>query len=362
MKGFEVVRAGLLSTVQDLGRIGYQRYGVPTAGAMDQRALRVANLLVGNDDGAAGLELTGEGPTLRALSDLVVAIVGADMGPQVDGRPIGPGVAVAVRGGQLVELSRARRGLRAYLAVAGGIDVPLMLGSRSTCLPAAFGGFHGRALRPGDLLAVGPTRTRLTAIQGRRIPRGWWRQLGEVLTLRVILGPQDDRFTLDGVHTFLNGEYRLTPEIDRMGVRLQGPAIAHQSGADIISDSIPWGAVQVPADGQPIILLADRQTTGGYTKIAVVLKEDTFRLAQATPGQVVRFRQVSLEEAHASLRAYESQLQALQQAWRSVGERRRYLLKLGGRSYRVTVENGEGTYRVGLEREEAPGSEQGEQG
>ncbi|MGH7429921.1 MAG: biotin-dependent carboxyltransferase family protein, partial [Candidatus Methylomirabilaceae bacterium] len=306
MHGVEVVRPGLLTTVQDLGRLGFQRYGVPASGAMDQVSLRTANLLVGNEDGAAGLEATGDGPTLRALADLVVAVVGADMQPLVDGRPIESGAAVPIKRGQLLELGRARWGLRAYVTIAGGIDVPVVLGSRSTCLPAAFGGFQGRPLREGDLLPVGAAEGRTAARQNRSLPPGWLGPLAETLTLRVVLGPQNDLFTSEGVGTFLNGAYRLMPEMDRMGARLQGPAIAHRASADIISDSIPLGAVQIPADGQPIILLADRQTTGGYAKIAVVVSEDVFRLAQATPGQVIRFREISLAEAYAGVRAYEA--------------------------------------------------------
>jgi len=361
MDALEVVKPGLLTTVQDLGRIGCQKYGVPSSGAMDQTALRAANLLVGNEEGAAGLEATGEGPALRALADSVVAIVGPDMEPLIEGRPVECGAATEIRSGQLLELGRVRRGLRAYLAVGGGIDVPLMLGSRSTCLPAAFGGFHGRALRGGDILAVGAAATRPAGIKGRRLPRGWLGPLGEALTLRVTLGPQDDRFTPEGIRTFLTGTYRLMPEMDRMGVRLQGPPILHRSGADVISDSIPLGAVQVPADGQPIILLADRQTTGGYAKIAVVLKEDVYRLAQTTPGQVVHFRQMSVEEAQAGLWRYEARFQALQQAWQGEGEHPNYILQHKNRSYRVGVEGGEGTYRVSVQKQADRKREGGEE-
>ncbi len=360
MAPLEVVRPGLLTTVQDLGRFGYQKYGVPTSGAMDQTAFRAANLLVGNDEAAAGLEATGEGPALRPLADLAVAIVGADMEPLLDGKPVETDAAIGLRSGQLLELRQARQGLRTYLAVAGGIDVPVMLGSRSTCLPAAFGGFCGRALRHGDLLPVGSTRTRHRPITGRRLPPRWCSGSSDVLTLRVILGPQDDHFTAEGIRTFLTGTYRLTPEMDRMGVRMQGPPIAHRSGADIISDSTPLGAVQVPADGQPIILLADRQTTGGYTKIAVVLREDTYRLAQATPGQAVHFRHISLAEARAARRIYEGRVLALRRAWQRREDRRSYTLALGGRSYNVGVEEGKGTYLVSLEERVVRTREEGE--
>ena len=350
MDAFEVVRPGLLTTVQDLGRVGYQKYGVPTSGAMDRTALRAANLLLDNEEGLAGLEATAEGPTLRALVDLVVAIVGADMKPLVDGKPVECGTAIGIRSGQILELQRTRRGLRAYLAIAGGIDVPVLLGSRSTCLPAAFGGIQGRALREGDLLSVGCAGRQPMALSGRRLPSGWVEPISKGLTVRVILGPQEDRFTHEGVRTFLSEPYRLMPEMDRMGARLQGPPIAHRSGADIISDSTPLGAVQVPPDGQPMILLADRQTTGGYAKIAVVVQEDIFRLSQITPGQAIRFRQISAPEACATLRAYEERFDALRQAWQSLpGTRDSYRLSLGARSYRVDVEGGRGTYRVSLE-------------
>ena len=166
--------------------------------------------------------------------------------------------------------------------------------------------------------------------------------------------PQDDRFTPEGIRTFFTGTYRLMPEMDRMGLRLQGPPIGHRSGAGILSDSIPLGAIQVPADGQPIVLLADRQTTGGYAKIGVVLREDVSRLAQATPGQTVRFRQVSMEEAQTSLRQYEARFQALHRAWQHGAERSHYTLQLGHRSYRVGVENAEGTYRVNVQEQARP--------
>ncbi|MBZ0168174.1 MAG: biotin-dependent carboxyltransferase family protein [Kofleriaceae bacterium] len=350
MDAFEVIKPGLLTTVQDLGRIGYQRYGVPTSGAMDQTALRAANLLLDNGEGFAGLEATADGPALRALTDVVVAIVGADMGPLVDGQPVACGTAIRIRRGKMLEFQRARRGLRAYLAVAGGIDVPVMLGSRSTCLPAAFGGFQGRAVRQGDRLPLGFVGHQPQAVSGRRLPSGWLEPIGEVLTVRVVLGLQEDRFTPDGIRAFLSELYRFTPQMDRMGARLQGPPIAHRSSADIVSDSTPLGAVQVAADGQPMILLADHQTTGGYTKIAVLVQEDVFRLGQAVPGQIVRFRHISLSEACAVRKTYHERFDALRRVWQSrPGVPDRYRLRLGAGSYRVGVEDGSATYRVSVE-------------
>jgi len=350
VNAFEVVRPGLLTTVQDLGRFGYQKYGVTNSGAIDRTALRVANLLLDNDEGCAGLEATAEGPTLRALVDLVVVIVGADMQPRVDGKAVECGAAIEIRSGQILELQRARRGLRTYLAVAGGIDVPVVLGSRSTCLPAAFGGFRGRILQEGDCLPIGPVERSPALLIGRRLPAEWLERIGDILTVRVILGPQEDHFTPEGIRTFLSGSYRMTPQMDRVGVRLQGPAILHQAGADIISDSTPLGAIQVASDGQPMVLLADRQTTGGYAKIAVVVQEDLCRLGHAMPGQVVRFCRIALPEAYAALRAHEERFDALRRTWQSSPERRSsYRLRLGAGSYQVGVEGDRGTYRVHLE-------------
>lgn len=350
VEAVEIVRPGLLTTVQDLGRFGYQKFGVTNSGAIDRAALRAANLLLDNEEGFAGLEATAEGPTLRALVDLVVAIVGADMQPLVDGKPVECGMAIAIRSGQVLELQRARRGLRAYLAVAGGIDVPVLLGSRSTCLPAAFGGFRGRALEAGDRLPVGAVEGSPAGLIGRRLPPDWLKRTGDIVTVRVMLGPQEDRFTADGIRTFLSESYRMTPQMDRVGARLQGPPIAHRAGADIISDSTPLGAIQVASDGQPMILLADRQTTGGYAKIAVVIQEDICRVGQATPGQVVRFRRIAPAEAYASLRADEERFDALRRTWQSLQDKPgRYRLCLGAGWYRVGIEGGRGTYRVHLE-------------
>lgn len=363
MEAFEVVKPGLLTTIQDLGRIGYQKYGVPNSGAMDRTALRAANVLLDNEEGCAGIEATAEGPTLRALIDLVVAIVGADMQARVDGQPIECGTVVGIRSGQILELQRARKGLRAYLAVVGGVDVPVVLGSRSTCLPAVFGGVQGRALREGDRLSIGLAGRSPMALCGRRLPLGWIEPIGEVMTVRVVLGPQEDRFTPEGIRAFFSESYCVTPQMDRMGVRLQGPAITHRSGADIISDSTPLGAVQVPSDGRPMIVLADRQTTGGYAKIAVVVQEDVCRLSQIVPGQAVRFRRVSVSEAHAALRTYERKFDALRRAWQSVpGERSAYRLRLGAGSYRVGVEEVQGAYRVHLEGVERKSGDVGESG
>jgi KipI family sensor histidine kinase inhibitor len=300
-----VLDAGALTTVQDLGRRGALRYGIPESGPVDRDAFLLANRLVGNPAAAAALECTLIGPRLEFTADSVLAVTGAEMAVSVNDRPVPGWAAMPVRGGDVVRLGPARRGVRAYLAVAGGIDVPLALGSRSTYVRGRLGGYNGRALRRGDTLeigtAAGPFRHR--RVKPEAIPR-----YGGEVEVRVVLGPQAERFTAEGVATFLGASYEMLPQSDRMGARLGGPVIAHAGGHDIISDGVPLGGVQVVGDGQPIVLLVDRQSTGGYTKIATVCSFDVGRIGQVRPGEGVRFRGTSVEEAHAWLRAGQAAL------------------------------------------------------
>lgn len=301
MNALDVLDGGLLTTVQDLGRTGWQRSGVPVSGAMDDWALRAANRLVGNAEGAAALEMTLAGPTLRIDGDGVVAITGADLGACLNGRPLPLWQAVAVCDGAELAFSGRRTGMRAYLAVAGGIDVPPVLGSRSTFTRAGLGGFKGRALAAGDCVPVGPCPC-ADSLAGRRLPRDVVPRFAASVTVRVVMGPQDSAFTAAGIKTFLSEPFTLTAQSDRVGCRLSGPPIAHIAGADIVSDGTVCGAVQVSGDGMPIVLLADRGTTGGYTKIATVVTADVPILAQAAPGDRVRFAAVGIDAAHALLR------------------------------------------------------------
>ncbi len=306
----EVLRPGLLTTVQDRGRFGYQKFGVPVSGALDEIALRVANVLVGNPQGAAALEVTASGPQLRFLADTAVAITGAEVEGDLDERPIPWYESFRVLAGQILDVRACTRGLRSYVAIAGAIDVPVLLGSRSTCLVATFGGFRGRALITGDVLAVGPSAS-LSGIAERKVPDAWRPRHGAPVRLRVVLGPQDDAFTEEGRRTFLESTYRVTLHADRMGYRLDGPMIAHRGSADILSDWVPLGGVQVPGDGKPIILLADRQTTGGYPKIATVIKPDLSLVAQLRPGDTLAFRAVCVVEAQEIACKIEADLQVL---------------------------------------------------
>jgi antagonist of KipI len=293
-----VVDPGLLTTVQDLGRVGYQRVGVPPSGPMDRTAFLVANRLLGNPDTAAALECTIKGPRLEARRPTVVAVTGAPMGFTINGQEAPSWSAVRVQPGDVLGFQMASAGCRTYLAVAGGLDVPSVLGSRATYLRGRLGGLGGRALQKGDALAaVAPAHA---TPEGRTVPAPLRPTYPAERECRVILGPQDDRFTPEGIQAFLAGPYDVTPQADRMGYRLKGPEIAHARGHDIVSDGIPLGGIQVPGEGQPIVLLVDRQTTGGYTKIATVIGVDIGAIGQTRPGHRVRFRRVTLEEAHAA--------------------------------------------------------------
>lgn len=335
---FEVLEPGLLTTVQDRGRHGFQAFGMPVAGVMDEYASRVANLLVANDQYAAVLEITLLGPRLKILASTVLAVTGADLGAELNGRRLPLWQAVAARKGDELVFTGVRSGCRAYLAVAGGIAVPEVMGSRSTYLRGKIGGLNGRALKTGDRIPSGEPATAAWARVGSRVPPEFIPSYSSEIALRVISGPQDDHFTDAGLETFFHSEYTVTNEADRMGYRLEGPKIEHKGGADIISDGIPLGAIQVPGHGQPIIMLADRQTTGGYTKIATVISADLHRIGQAKPGDKVRFSAVSRSEALQILREQEDKIHRLQDfLLREEGPVRSLRLTIRGQTYDVTV-------------------------
>jgi len=310
VRTIDILEGGLFTTVQDLGRVQYQRFGVAVSGAMDGFALRAANRLVGNADSAAGLEVTLLGPEVRFAQPGLLAVTGANLGPCIDRRPNQPWRTCAVRAGSVLSFSGQRDGMRAYLAVDGGIDVPVVLGSRSTSTRTGLGGFEGRPLRAGDTLRLGE-QSGGNAAARRAMPPSAIPSYGHEHRLRVVLGPQDDAFSDEGRSTFLTAVYTMTPQSDRIGCRFDGPRIAHRVSADIVSDGTTLGIVQVSGDGMPIVLMADRGTTGGYTKIATVISADVWRLAQAAPGDRVRFGAVDLDEACARLRDVEAVLDAL---------------------------------------------------
>jgi KipI family sensor histidine kinase inhibitor len=295
----EVLAPGLFTTVQDLGRWGYQAAGVSVSGAMDPAALRAANALVGNEPGAAALEITLLGPSLRALEVCTVGLAGAELELRLNGRPA-PAV-VALRRGDELEIGRMTRGARAYLALAGGIEVPVVLGSRSTYTRAGFGGLEGRALQAGDVLHTAERKD--TAVVRPEpgdahvpLPRG------EEVTIRAVLGPQDDHFSAETIAEFLSVPFRISSDADRMGYRLADHPLRHSGPAEIVSDGVVLGSIQVPPHGNPIVMLADRPSVGGYPKMATVISADVRLVAQCRPGMRLRFRQVSVAEARQALR------------------------------------------------------------
>ena len=337
----EVLEPGLLTTVQDKGRYGYQRSGVPVSGALDVFALRVANILAGNDDGDAALEVTVIGPVVRFLSDTWIAIAGADLSAELDGSPIPTWEGVNVSTGSVLRFHGARDGMRSYLAVAGGIDVPIVMGSSSTYLTGSFGGFEGRALRAGDILQTKGSEPRAKFAK-RVLPDHLEAPTyGHAHRIRVVLGPQQDAFTPGGVAVFLNSRYSVSLESDRTGYRLEGPTIEHKSGPDIVSDGSPLGAVQVPGDGLPIILLADRGTTGGYAKIATVIGPDIGTLAQAMPGDTLTFQSVTVEEAHAILRQEADVLEAVRSDPVKSEVKATQSIVVDGHAFEVAYESGD---------------------
>ena len=334
-----IEHGGAFTTVQDLGRFGRLAEGVPQSGAADPRALLRGNTMLGNEANAAALELTLTGPCLRVEGGGTIAVTGGDLRPCLNGAPVPMWTVVPVRDGDLLTFGGAcGSGARAYLCLGGGIDVPPVMGSRSTYIKAALGGLEGRALKKGDVLSVGEPWI------------GWPRAVGcscpEVLRpacgndpLHAVVGPQDDLIAPESVETFFDSEWTVTPQSDRMGVRLSGPELKHRNSADIVSDAIPPGAVQVPGSGQPIVMLADRQTTGGYVKIAVVHSLDAARIAQKLPGETVRFARITQEEGVALARAERAKLDELRRLVSAYAARPRWTPGVAGamRNYRVAV-------------------------
>jgi len=296
MDAFLVQAPGSYTTVQDNGRFGYQKMGIPVSGVLDSFAGSVANLLVGNPEESAVLEITVVGPRLAFLREIDVALAGAEMGATLNNQPVNCWESFRVSPGDILKMRQVKSGCRAYLAVSGGIEVPKVLGSRSTYVGGKLGGYQGRPLKKGDILRCGEGAFLDVP---RRLPSVWIPRNSSGIVLRAVPGPQDDFFHEEGLATFFRSEFTISTNANRMGYRLQGPSIRQKENlpASIISEPSISGSVQIPADGQPIILLGE-QTMGGYTKIATVISTDISKVAQAIPGNVVRFEKVTLETAH----------------------------------------------------------------
>jgi antagonist of KipI len=296
-KSLEVLAPGPLTTVQDLGRPGFGKYGVPPSGALDTFSLRVANLLVGNGEGEAGLEITLMGLRVKALTDLNLAVTGGDLQPHRNEAPLDMWRSLRVRRGDILHFKAPGTGCRAYLAAGGGICAPLVLGSKSTNNACRFGGLEGRPLQKGDILTVTQPQRHLSHT-GRALDKPMIPRYPKQWPLRVLFGPQAEDFTDRVKKRFLHGDFEVTPQTDRMGIRLAGPPIERRKGLpeSIISEGVVSGTIQVPGDGQPIIILVET-VTGGYRKIATVISADLPRLGQIKPGDRVKFQAVSLQQA-----------------------------------------------------------------
>jgi antagonist of KipI len=305
-----VIRPGLLTTIQDLGRWGFQAQGVSVAGPMDLYSHRVANALVGNRADAATLEVTLLGPELEFDDTRVIAVAGAEFELALGGRRVSSNATWTANAGSRLTFGRRLRGTRAYVAVEGGFDLPPVLGSRATHVTTAIGGLEGRALKTGDRVPLGQKTSNVGVARVRTVPAS---QLPDHHTVvRVLAGPQHEEFDADALDTLVAAPYTLAQRSDRMGFRLDGAPLTHTRDASFISDATPMGAIQVPASGMPILLMADRQTTGGYPKIANVISADLKLAGQLGPGDTISFVRCSPREALAALIAQERALMTIE--------------------------------------------------
>lgn len=332
-----VEKSGALTTIQDLGRTGYERFGVSPAGPMDVRSFLLANLLVGNPRNTAALEISILGPALKFTEPAVIAVTGCDVAPRLKGKPVPMYQAIKVEAGEVVQMGIAPTGCRAYLAIAGGFDVPAVMGSKATSIQNKIGGKAGRKLQNGDELAVGQPAAELDSLVGRAVKKETFGQ-AQPVTIRVILGPQDKEFTAKGLETFLNSTYQVGNDSNRMGYRLNGPVIEHDGDGNIISDGIVTGSVQVPTAGLPIIMLAERQTVGGYTKIATVISADLPKVGQCRPGDSIRFQAVDIDEAQKLYSAMYQELDQKEQDLKAGNYPTTYEVEVGAKKYTVTVQ------------------------
>ncbi|SFG56707.1 antagonist of KipI [Halobacillus alkaliphilus] len=324
----KVLKSGLLTTIQDMGRYGYQKYGVITSGAMDPEAHRIANLLVGNDQRAPTMEITLKGPVLEFQEDALIAVCGGKLSPMIDGETVGLWRPIYIKKGSELRFGNPKKGFRAYLSIAGGLDVASVMGSASTYLRAEIGGYQGRALDKGDTIDWGkPSESSKQTLKDLKEMAGsepyqamdWFvatefsAPIQGECTLKVMEGREFQLFTEESQSLFFEEAFQIDSQSDRMGYRLQGNKLKLENQKDMISEAVTFGTIQVPAEGNPIILLADRQTTGGYPKIGQVATVDLPRIAQLKPGEQVNFQQISHKQAQYLLLEREKQIQQLEQ-------------------------------------------------
>lgn len=347
----KVINAGMLTTVQDAGRYGMQASGMQVSGCMDTEAAALANLLVGNDESAGGLavlECTYLGAELELEDDALLAVTGGLPDVQLDSRAVQPYKAIVVRAGQRFKVGAQKKGMRAYIAAAGGFAVDDVFSSRSTNLKLGIGGYQGRKLAAGDELPVGD----LNAYARKALAGGCrLRQAdipvdaSELATIHIVLGPQEDYFSKEEIEKFTQEIYTISSESDRMGYRLEGRAVEKIKQQDLITDGIALGSIQIPPNGQPIIMLADHQTTGGYPKLATVATIDLPKLAQLMPGARLQFELVSVQEAQRALREQYQKRQVRYAEIKAAAEKKvfstkakKFNLKINNEAFEVIVE------------------------
>ncbi|ASK62430.1 KipI antagonist [Virgibacillus phasianinus] len=326
----KIIKPGLLSTIQDLGRHGYQKFGVIASGVMDPLAHRIANLLVGNDEDAATLEITLAGPVILFEKDALISLCGGDLSPAIDGKSVRMWRTIFVKKGSKLQFGAHQSGCRTYLSIAGGFKVPEIMDSSSTYLRAEIGGFHGRALKADDRLETNLMTDLSKVIMEALIPDtdepfgdiGWSITssispfLSGESTIQVIPGRQFHLFTKESKQNLFKESYDVSPQSDRMGYRLQGAKLSLSEPEDLISEAVAFGSIQVPPDGNPIVLLADRQTTGGYPKIGQIASVDMSLIAQAKPGDSLSFKKITVEAAQQLYLEQENNIQQLKQGIR----------------------------------------------
>jgi antagonist of KipI len=324
----KITKPGLLTSVQDLGRYGYQKYGVIASGVMDATAHRIANLLVGNDENEATLELTLLGPDMEFSEDTLISICGGNLSPSVDGKPVKLWRSVLVKAGSKLKFGGCKTGCRAYLAVAGGFDLPEVMDSKSTYIRAGIGGFNGKPLQSDDELTLGEpsdfatqiTKVLAAELDGQKFAEMQWTIASEFTAtpvskpkVRVMKGRQYDWFTQDSQMKLFTESFEVTSQSDRMGYRMKGPELLLEKEQEMLSEAVNFGTIQVPSEGNPIVLLADRQTTGGYPKIGQIATVDLPIMAQLKPGDKVQFTEVSHEVAQQLYLDLEKQIHQLKQ-------------------------------------------------
>ncbi|MGL5312626.1 MAG: biotin-dependent carboxyltransferase family protein [Peptostreptococcaceae bacterium] len=309
--GILINESGLYTTIQDYGRIGYQEAGFSVCGAMDKRSLTIANLLVGNREDEACIEATLIGPKIEFTDINIIAITGGNLNPKINGKYVNMYEAIIVKRGDILSFTNAVSGARAYIAFAGGLDIENTMGSKSTNVKCNIGGYRGRNLKSGDCIGFISPKDYLPNFASRKLEIKENKMNEKNISLRVILGPQEDAFTKEGIETFFNSTYEVTKDFDRMGCRLDGPEIEHKESADIISDGIVLGSIQIPSHKKPIIMLTDRQTTGGYTKIGTVITIDIPKLAQAKVGDEIKFELINIEKAQKLYREEELSIEII---------------------------------------------------